>query len=152
MPDWKDVSPWPQMACGVGSPGRRSHIFEWGGPQSSIVTHFLRRILDGSALTNDTARTASTALMKKVWAALRNVSGEPVLSRAKINGTFRLNPRWLRFKCANPLDTLGVRYVRYLELLQHPRLVSTQSLPGESGPRQTKIVWPRITIGFSTRA
>ena len=104
-PDWKGVSPWPQMACGVGSPGRRSHIFEWGGPQSSIVTHFLRRILDGRALTKDTARTASTALMKKVWAALRNVSGEPVLSRAKINGTFRLNPRWLRFKCADPVET-----------------------------------------------
>ena len=105
-PDWSEVSPWPQMACGIGSPGKRSHVFEWGGPQSTIVSHYLRRMLADSGMTDIAVRAASTALMKEVWHALRNVlSNEPVLSRGKTNGTFRLNSRWLRVALAEPADT-----------------------------------------------
>ncbi|MDE0453183.1 MAG: DUF1998 domain-containing protein [Gammaproteobacteria bacterium] len=103
-PAWTEVSPWPQTACGVGAPGKRAHVFEWGGPQSSIVSHFLRRVLAPSQVTGVAAREASTALMKAIWHALRSVSGEPVLARGNVNGTFRLNPRWLRVSLTGPED------------------------------------------------
>ena len=104
-PTWREVSPWPQMACGVGVPGGRRKVFEWGGPRSSIVSHFLWRVLKHSGLSDDAVREASTTLMKEVWHALRTVSIEPVLARAKIDGTFMLNPRWLRVSAAEPDDT-----------------------------------------------
>lgn len=82
-------------------------MFEWGGRQSSIVDHFLRRILKDSELTDNELRTASTKLMRDIWFALESVPNEDesLLVRANANGTFRLNPRWLRVKLAEPNDT-----------------------------------------------
>ena len=106
-PPWRDVSSWPQKACGLGLPGGRHNVFEWGGRQSSIVDHFLRRILKDSDLTDNELRTASTELMRDIWFALESVPNEDesLLVRARANGTFRLNPRWLRVKLAEPNDT-----------------------------------------------
>ena len=105
-PAWSDVSSWPQQAFGPGPPGRRKNVSEWGGPQSAIVKHFLHRLLD-SGLSNDEKRSSSVKLMKELWRALRDRDGSTnaddyMLSRGTTNGTFRLNPRWLRIKLAEP--------------------------------------------------
>lgn len=39
-----------------------------------------------------------------MWRTLRSYTGDPILSRAKDNGTFRLDPRWLRISPAGPQD------------------------------------------------
>ncbi len=99
-PEWSDVSSWKQQACGLGSQGGRQNVFEWGGPKSAIVRHFLRRLLVGSGLADNQKLSASTKLMEDVWRALRNHADDPILSPGKVNGTFRLDPRWLRIKPA----------------------------------------------------
>ena len=142
-PDWRDVSSWPQQTFGLGPPGRRKNVFEWGGPQSAIVKHFLRRLLDRSLLDEE-KRSASVELMKQLWRALRdhdrsNDVDDQMLSPGE-NGTFRLNPRWLRIKLADPgelwecntcaiLSTHNIRGVcprnrcpGHLELAGHNRL------------------------------
>ena len=101
-PAWSDVSPWPQQAYGLGPPGRRRHVSEWGGSQSAIVKHFHHRLLVDSGLPDDMKRAASEKLMKDIWGALRDNTDESILSRGTTNGTFRLNPRWLRIKLAEP--------------------------------------------------
>ena len=103
-PLWSDVSPWPQRAYGIGKPGNRQNIYEWGGPQSSVIGHFLRRLLAHSRLSDDETRAVSTKLMKSVWEALRKYAGHPILSPGVVNGTFRLDPRWLRIRPAGPED------------------------------------------------
>ena len=99
-PAWSDISPWPQSAYGIGSPGRRRNVSQWGGPQSAVVRHFLRRLLVDSGLSDDQKQSASTKLMKDVWGALRNHADDPILSPGTVNGTFRFDPRWLRIKLA----------------------------------------------------
>ena len=101
-PAWSDVSPWPQQAYGLGPPSKRRHVSEWGGSQSAIVKHFLHRLLADSGLSDDKKQAASEKLMKDIWGALRGHTDEPILSRGTTNGTFRLNPRWLRIKLAEP--------------------------------------------------
>ena len=103
-PAWSDVSPWPQQAYGIGQPGKRQNVSQWGGPQSSVIGHFLRRLLTRSRLSDDETRAVSTKLMESVWDALRKYAGDPILSPGKENGTFRLDPRWLRIRPAGPED------------------------------------------------
>lgn len=100
-PNWKDISPWPLQAYSIAPPGGRRKVLQWGGSQSSVVSHFLRRLLKGSNLSEDEKRSAAMELMKEIWSALRENSHESILQRAKENGTFRLDPRWLRIKPAN---------------------------------------------------
>ena len=100
-PTWSDISPWPQQAFGNAPPGRRPNVLQWGGPQSAVVKHFLRRFLSGSDLSEDAKRSASMELMTEIWRALREYAHDPVLQPAKENGTFRLDPRWLRIKPAS---------------------------------------------------
>ena len=97
-PLWNEVSSWPQQAFGIGPPGKRHNVLHWGGPQSAIVKHFLRRLLLDSGLSDDQKQSASTEVMKEVWHALRDHKRDSVLSPASINGTFRLDSRWLRIK------------------------------------------------------
>ena len=102
-PAWSDISPWPQRAFGIAPPGRRRSVLQWGGPQSALVNHFLRQLLADSGLSKDAKRAASMELMKEIWRALRNHGrDDPLLQRAKGDGTFRLDPRWLRIKPADP--------------------------------------------------
>ena len=104
-PAWSDISPWPQQAFGTAPPGRRRNVLRWGGPQSTIISHFLRRLLADSDLSDDGKRTASIELMTEIWRALREHARDPVLLPARENGTFRLDSRWLRIKPAD-LDEL----------------------------------------------
>ena len=110
LPVWSDASTRNQQAYGLGAPGNRKNVAEWGGTQSTIVNHFLRRLLTDSSLSNDEVRSVSKDIMKHVWNALRSRDGrhgkanKPILSRTKVNGTFHLNPRLLRIQMAEPYE------------------------------------------------
>ncbi len=99
-PTWKDISPRPQWSYAIGRPRGRKHVSQWGAPTSALVTHFLCRLLSDSGLSDDRKKSAATELMEKVWRALQQQTDAPVLSPGKANGTFRLNPNWLRIKLA----------------------------------------------------
>ena len=101
-PKWGDISPrLQQQAYGIGLPGKRRGVSQWGSPRSAVVTHFLNRLLAGSGFSADQKREASVTLMKEVWRALRNRNIKPaILVPGSVNGTFRLNPLWLRIKPA----------------------------------------------------
>ena len=100
-PRWADVSPdRPQQAYGQGRPGRRVNVRQWGSPQSAVMKHFLSRLLTNSPLDDAEKRSEAENLMAAVWDALRDYDGDPVLISGETNGTFRLNPNWLRIKHA----------------------------------------------------
>lgn len=99
-PVWSNVSSWRQHAYGIGKPGGRKGVLQWGSPQSAVVEHFLRRILESSDLPDDQRKTESTKLMEAIWSAWKEVKNPPILSTGERNGTFRLNPSWLRIKPA----------------------------------------------------
>ena len=101
---WSDVSPWPQQAYRIGTPGGQRNVLRWGGPQSAVISHFLHRLLADSGLSAEQTRLASVRLMDEVWKALRQDRKHPILSRGKANGTFRLDPAWLRIMPANPAE------------------------------------------------
>lgn len=98
---WSDVSPWPQQAYCKGPPGRRRGVLQWGGPRSAVVSHFLRRLLEDSSISEEQKRTVSTRLMGEIWRALRQDRDHQILSRGTVNGTFRIDPAWLRIKPAD---------------------------------------------------
>ena len=99
-PSWEDISPIrSQLAFSKTSPNTRLNIRQWGGPRTSIVQHFLHRLLKDSDLSEDQKQSASIELMGEIWDALRAFPREPILTRSpekNKNGTFRLNPSWLR--------------------------------------------------------
>ncbi len=103
-PSWGDISPWPQMACCIGSPGGLKNVLQWGSPKSSVVRHYLHRLLASSDLSVDQKRTASIELMKLLRKTLRVSGTEPILVPGTKNGTFRLSSRWLRAELARPDD------------------------------------------------
>lgn len=103
-PIWNDVSPWPQQAFGAAPPSGKKNTLRWGGPQTVIVSHLLRRLLADSGLSDQEKRSASADLMASVWRSLRHHAGAPLLVPGKENGTFRLDPRWLRIKPVNPAE------------------------------------------------
>ena len=106
-PNWDDVSPWPQLAVCQGNPkkGPNSHLRPWSGNRLAIIRHFLSRLLEMKQdLSTDDKLEASKKLMNVIWKALRerdrnNVDdADKILVRAKQNGAFWLNSRWLRIK------------------------------------------------------
>ena len=108
-PDWSQVAQWPAQSFSVGPPGGKRGVVQWGGPQSAVVRHYLGRLLAGIAL--DECAQAAQGLMTAVWRVLRGRDrGHPAQEQllaagtGKLNGTFRLNPRWLRVKLASPAD------------------------------------------------
>ena len=108
-PAWSAICPWPQRSYGTGS-GWKGHAREWGNPQSALVKHYLARLLGAGRLDDDERRVASTStkLMKEVWSALRDHdrqsldTSDHVLLPAQTDGTFHLNPRWLRVRLTAP--------------------------------------------------
>ena len=97
-PGWYDISSWPQQAFCNAPSGRRRNVLQWGSPQSAVMKHFLRRLLAGSNLSEEAKRRASEKLMSGIWIALRERGNDPLLKQAQKNGTFCLDPRWLRIK------------------------------------------------------
>ena len=99
-PIWSDVSAWPQQAYSLAPPGKRRNVLQWGSPQSAVVRHFLRRLLEGENLTEESMQTLSMELMREIWQILRLTSPDSILLPAKANGTFHLDSSWLRIKPA----------------------------------------------------
>lgn len=99
-PNWRDLTDWPQQEYSIGKPGGRKNVSQWGGSQSAIVKHYLYRLLAGSGLHKAQKEKASIDLMKKIWHSLQGIPSACLLERANSDGTFRLNPRWLRIKLA----------------------------------------------------
>ena len=105
-PHWNDVSPRYQWSYSEAPPRRRKNTSEWGASQSTVVKHFLQRLLSND-IPSKQRLPASVRLMKDLWKAIRenDRSGpidDHILSRGSVNGTFRLNPRWLRIRLADP--------------------------------------------------
>ena len=108
-PDWSQVAQWSAQSFALAPPGRRRGVVQWGGPQSAVVTHYLRRLL-GVTNREENARCAKV-LMAAVWHALRDRdrrhrAEERLLTagQGKLDGTFQLNPRWLRVNLASAAD------------------------------------------------
>lgn len=137
-PAWGDVSPWPQRAYCIGVPGRRKNVSQWGGPQSTVVRHFLRRLLMSSGLSDEEMRAASTQLMEYIWRALRYRVTDPILSRAPVNGTFRLNPRWLRVKLTGLDEVWGCDTCAALSTYNVRRICPRNGCPGTLDPAQQR--------------
>ena len=95
---WEKVFPWPQVAFRNGPPRSQPNVRQWGGPQSAIVRHYLRRLLSRTGLSDEEKKDASAKVMGEIWDALRGCLDQPVLCRGKFNGTFRIDPAWLRIK------------------------------------------------------
>ena len=103
-PAWSDIFPSfaPQQSFAPEPPKRRRNVRQWGGPQSKVVKHYLRRLLAGSGLSENEEKSASTGLMKDIWHQLRQHSQPAILTRSIINGTFLLDSRWIRIKPTFP--------------------------------------------------
>ena len=97
-PVWDDITQRPQQACSVGPPMGVRNVFQWGGPQSAVVRHFLRRLLADTDLPDRQKQEVSTKLMRDVWRMLTSAE-EPILKRVTAS-TFRLDPSWLRIELA----------------------------------------------------
>ena len=100
FPNWRYLTDWPQQEYCIGKPRGRKNVLQWGGPQSAIVKHYLYRLLSGSGLHKAQKEAASIDLMKKIWHSLQKIPSACLLKRANSDGTFQLNPRWLRIKPA----------------------------------------------------
>ena len=107
-PQWVAVSPERRQRAFSNSPPRgRRNVSQWGAPQSALVKHYLSRLLDKSGLPPSKRQRVATDLMKEVWNAIRKhdqsqpFDDDHILKRADANGTFRLNPRWLRVQLAS---------------------------------------------------
>lgn len=111
-PNWVDIFPQrSHVSYSRNRPrARSSSVREWGSGQSQTVKHFLVRLLENSGLSEEEKVSSAIKLMKDVWKTVRNydetcvISGDQLLVPAEMNGTFRLNPRWLRVKIVEHSD------------------------------------------------
>ena len=139
-PDWSQVAQWPAQSFSAGPPGGRKGVVQWGGPQSAVVRHFLSRLLDG--IGPDGRAQAAQELMTAVWHALRDQDGRHhpaqeqllVAGQGKLNGTFRLNPRWLRIKLALGMDLWERDRCASLSTYNVRGICPRNGCPGALGP------------------
>ena len=108
-PPWGEVSPRPQQAVRFGSGGK--NIESWGSAKTGVVKHFLRRLHSDtdSGLTDKEKYNNGETLMNSLWDAIqdysRHISGDnKLLVEASTNGTFYLNPAWLRIELPSPQE------------------------------------------------
>lgn len=100
IPQWKFISGRQPRAFSITPPNGRRNVQQWGGSQTSIVQHFLHRLLEGSGLQKDRKRQESIDIMDEIWEALPKYSSDSILTRAEKEGTFRLNSCYIRVKPA----------------------------------------------------
>ena len=97
-PVWTDISRLPQSAYGLGRPGGRRYVAQWGGPTSGLVRHFLARVLGDADHDRERALAAAQSAAEAVWNAVRAVQNEPILVHAQADGAFRLDSNWIRLR------------------------------------------------------
>ena len=120
VPAWGDVSALPQTAYGLGRPGGRAHVAEWGSRASGLVKHFLPRLLHENGGDEETVRDLSVQAAHAVWTSLNMMRSTPLLIRGKFDGTLRLGSEWLRLHpvgddsiwCCDTCTTLTPHFVR----------------------------------------
>ncbi len=95
-PPEKEVFPWPQRAVAVGG-GLEKYVSPWGSAQTGIVKHFLFRLLSDNTSSDKEKREIGKSLMDALWDSI-HAGDNNLLVRAPTDGTFRLNPNWLRIK------------------------------------------------------
>ena len=101
FPSWSDVSDWPGSQPSFARVANsRANVRQWGEPRSSIVKHFLYRLLKHNDLSEGQKQSAAEDLMEAIWEALPKGSSGQLLTRATKNGTFRLDSNWVRIKPA----------------------------------------------------
>ena len=103
VPPWGDiVSPQKQKSYGLGKPGGRRDVSEWGGAASALVKHYLPNLIDDDSKAQKEKESAAVELMKTVWNAARDHDRDEANEANRLllpgghNGTFRLNHEWLR--------------------------------------------------------
>ena len=140
-PNWDDVSPWPQLAVCQGSPGKTRHLRSWSGKQSAVIKHFLFRVLGTErGLSVDEKLEASEKLMSVIWKVLHErdkstvEDADKILVRAKQNGTFRLNSRWLRIKLPTSGEIYECDTCASLSVYNIRRVCPRNRCPGELIP------------------
>ena len=138
-PDWGQVAQWPAQSFSLAPPGRRFGVVQWGGPQSAVVRHFLGRLLGG--LDPEERAQHTEDLMAAVWFALQERDGrhrveERLLEagQGKLNGTFRLNPRWLRVRLASEADLWECNRCTGLSAYNVRGVCPRNGCPGSLGP------------------
>ena len=101
FPSWNDISDWPgsQPSFSITA-SSMLNVRRWGEPRSSIVKHFLYRLLEHSGLSENQKRSAAEGLMDAIWETLPKGSSRKLLTRATRSGTFRLDLSWVRVKSA----------------------------------------------------
>lgn len=101
-----EVFPWPQMAVRVGIGDGAAGIIPWGSTGTSVVKHFLCRLLSDtdSTLTVQEKQTKGKELMNSLWDSIQDYDGDKLLIPAPINGSFYLNPDWLHIKLPSPQE------------------------------------------------
>ena len=158
VPGWSDVSAWNPQAYGLGPPGKRRNVREWGGPQSTIVRHFLRRLLADSGLPDDQKRSKSIHLMEDVWDTLLNRYGRHgkseyhILTPVPANGTFRLNPRWLRIQLAAPNEVWECKSCASLTVHNVRNVCPRNKCPGNLRPAdQSRLQEDHYRILYESR-
>lgn len=112
-PPPEEVFPWSQASVRTGKGDARRKIKPWGNQQTSIVKHFLVRLLPNanSGFTAEQKRQLSEDLMLDMWDSITEHDENPkidernkVLVRANIDGTSRLNPYRVRIKLPDPKE------------------------------------------------
>ena len=101
MPNWQDISSYPQMAVSRAKPGTRRSVRQWGSERSGVVNHLLSRLLENTDLPDFEKKAKAIELMESVWNAIQSFDrqlpeSERILVRANHDGTFRLNIAWIR--------------------------------------------------------
>ena len=137
-PNWDDVSPWPQFAVCQGSPrrGRNTHLRSWSGNRLAIIRHFLSRLLEKD-LPADDKLEASEKLMNVIWKVLRERDrstvddADKILVRAKQNGAFWLNSRWLRIKLLTSEEIYECDTCASLSVYNIRRICPRNRCPGQ---------------------
>lgn len=120
VPAWSEISALPQTAYGLGKPGSRTHVAEWGSRASGLVRHFLPRVLGKNGHDDETVRALCEDVAYDVWTSLTAIRSTPLLVRGKSDGTFRLASEWLRLHhvgrdsiwCCDTCTTLTAHFVR----------------------------------------
>ena len=142
-PDWSQVAQWPAQSFSLAPPGRRFGVVQWGGPQSAVVRYFLGRLLGGMDSEQRAQRTED--LMAAVWFALqerdrRHSADERLLvaGQGKLNGTFRLNPRWLRARLASEADLWECNRCAGLSAYNVRGICPRNGCPGSLGAVDTR--------------